>query len=666
MSVPPSSPLASQPAGFRIEAFGEAAVIVLLGGGIDEASYRQLAALSKAIQASPPRGLAELVPAYNSLLVVFDPLLSDTATMTTAVQAMASALPPLAEDAAKDIIELPVAYGGEYGPDLESVAANAGLSADEVIAIHSSRPYLVYMLGFTPGFPYLGGMDQRIAAPRLKTPRTKVPAGAVGIADAQTGVYPLESPGGWNLIGRTPLALFDPERQVPALLAPGKYVRFVPIEHSGYDGLHSPGEARHREARHREARQDDEQPRKDQPEDDRKPGTGSVTEPDASSGGSPARSIVVLKPGALSTVQDTGRFGYQAAGVPPSGPMDEHSMNLANILAGNELDAACIECTLGGLELRFETDSILALTGADAPAFLDDNPVPMHRTLRARTGSLLRIGMTRTGLRIYVAVHGGLAVPGIMGSRATFQRGGFGGFKGRALAAGDTIPLALPAGSPPGLPLGTAVDSSIPDRAVPRALIPTFHAEFTVRAIPSHETDRFTADGLECFFSASYSVSQKSDRMGCRLEGPVIAHTTGADIISSAVQTGTVQVPGDGQPIVLMADRQTTGGYTRIAQVIQADLPLLGQARPGDIVRFLRSNPIEAAKALAGQRENLQQVRVALPKAEASIHHSQERTRVPTATSTPASISGAQSLKPRNFQVSINGQSYAVTVEEVL
>lgn len=623
-TTPASHPQASWPPSFRLEPFGEAAVIVLLGGGIDEASYRQLAALSKAIQNNPPRGFAELVPAYNSLLVVFDPRISDTDSVSTAVQTLAATLPPVTEDAARDIIELPVAYGGDFGPDLESVAAKAGLSTEEVIAIHSSKPYLVYMLGFTPGFPYLGGMDQRIAAPRLKTPRTKVPAGSVGIADTQTGVYPLESPGGWNLIGQTPLALFDPDRQHPALLTPGSYVHFVPINHSEYDGLHNP----------RKARQRNEQPSKDW--------------------GSPARSIVILKPGALSTVQDQGRFGYQAAGVPPSGPMDEHSMNLANILAGNKLDTACIECTLGGLELRFETDSTFALAGAETTAFLNDNPVSMHTTLQAKAGAVLRLGMARAGLRIYLAVSGGIAVPKVMGSRATFQRGNFGGFKGRALAAGDRLPL------------GSASETSIPQRTVPLALIPAFPSDICVRAIPSHETDRFTAEGLECFFSASYCVSQKSDRMGCRLEGPVLEHTAGADIISSGVQTGTVQVPGDGQPIVLMADRQTTGGYTRIAQVIRADLPLLGQARPGDTVRFLRSTPAEAARALAEQHEYLQQVRLGLLEAETPVPDCQGRSRVSIAAAAQVMSAEAQSLGTRNLLVIINGQSFAVTVEEVL
>lgn len=660
MSLTSSFQPGALPPRFRMEPFGESAIIVLLGNSIDEANYRQLAALSRAIQEKPPLGFTELVPAYNSLLVVFDPLKSDTDTISAAVRALAATLPPIAAAAAKDIIELPVAYGGSHGPDLESVAAQAGLSADEVMAIHSSRPYLVYMLGFTPGFPYLGGMDQRIAAPRLRTPRTKVPAGSVGIADTQTGVYPLESPGGWNLIGRTPLALFDPDRQDPALLAPGKYVHFMPISHENFDALNGKANYQTKDELTRNEVTKGDRHRDDLPKNGREPCAGSVKATETNGNATAARNLVILKPGALSTVQDSGRYGFQAAGVPPSGPMDGYSMSLANILAGNEPGAACIECTLGGLELRFESATIFALAGADAPVFLDDQTAGMHRTLHARAGAVLRLGMASRGLRIYLAAGGGITVPKVMGSRATFQRGGFGGLNGRALAAGDILPLGLYSGLP-GLPLGLPLG---------QALIPQFPPELTVRAIPSHEADSFTEAGLALFFSASYSVSQKSDRMGCRLEGPVIEHSAGADIISSGVQTGTVQVPGDGQPIVLMADRQTTGGYTRIAQVIRADLPLLGQARPGDRVRFMRSTPAEAAKALALQVEHLLQVASAGLKATATSAELQRQvcqdgSGLPVTSAAPAMSAGAQSGGVRYFQVGINGQSFTVTVEEL-
>jgi biotin-dependent carboxylase-like uncharacterized protein len=236
----------------------------------------------------------------------------------------------------------------------------------------------------------------------------------------------------------------------------------------------------------------------------------------------------------------------------------------------------------------------------------------------------------------------------VMGSRATFQRGGFGGLDGRALAAGDRLVL------------GQSSDSAITDRIVPQALIPASSSSIIVRAIPSHEADRFTIASLERFFSASYAVSQKSDRMGCRLEGPVIEHSAGADIISSGVQTGTVQVPGDGQPIVLMADRQTTGGYTRIAQVIRADLPLLGQARPGDTVRFMRCTTAEAARALADRIASLQNLiaDTGIMEAPGSV----SKANPPTDGRGPSRTPSTRAT--RVFNVHVNGTCYEVIVEE--
>jgi allophanate hydrolase subunit 2 len=171
------------------------------------------------------------------------------------------------------------------------------------------------------------------------------------------------------------------------------------------------------------------------------------------------------------------------------------------------------------------------------------------------------------------------------------MRGGFGGLNGRALAAGDRLAFRLSDAAP-------ASGAACPDRTAPAAALPSFSSELILRVVPGHESGRFSEEGLRRFYGEAYTLSPKSDRMGCRLEGPAIGQRSGADIVSSGVQTGTVQVPGDGQPIVLMADRQTTGGYTRIAQVIRADLPLLGQARPGARVRFLKVSAEEAIEAL--------------------------------------------------------------------
>lgn len=211
----------------RFQPAGDSALLVTFADQIDLAANRRAHDLACCLREKPLRGVGEAVPGYVTLMVSFDPLEVDYAV----VEGLLKKLLDKCEDSSLDPcrIEVPVVYGGEYGPDLEFVAAHNRLSADEVIRLHSGRDYPVYMMGFMPGFPYLGGLDSRITAPRLDTPRSRVPAGSVGIAGSQTGIYPFDSPGGWRLIGRTSLRLFDPSREPPFLLHPGDLVRFVQV-----------------------------------------------------------------------------------------------------------------------------------------------------------------------------------------------------------------------------------------------------------------------------------------------------------------------------------------------------------------------------------------------------------------------------------------------------
>ncbi len=207
---------------------GDQAVVVELGDTIDPQTNRRVHGLMDAIERAEVPGIFDLVPTYRSILVYYDPM----RTSSSALQARVSELYLGLEDQAVEAprtVEIPTLYGGEYGPDLEFVAEHAGLTPQEVVDIHSGTDYLVYMMGFSPGFPYLGGLSERLATPRLETPRLEIPAGSVGIAESQTGVYPVASPGGWRLIGRSPVRMFDPQAEPPSRLAAGDYVRFVPI-----------------------------------------------------------------------------------------------------------------------------------------------------------------------------------------------------------------------------------------------------------------------------------------------------------------------------------------------------------------------------------------------------------------------------------------------------
>lgn len=215
---------------------GDKGVVIEFGNSISKEINKKIRSLMLAIEQAELPGIMELIPTYRSLLVLYEPLAwkyGDLILQLEKIEANLGAL-KLPEP---QVILLPVVYGGEYGPDLNFVSEHAKLTPEEVIKIHTGTDYLIYMLGFTPGFPYLGGMDERIATPRLQTPRTKIPAGSVGIAGSQTGVYPIESPGGWQIIGRTPVKLFDPAREKPVLLQAGNYVRFYQITPEEYQEI---------------------------------------------------------------------------------------------------------------------------------------------------------------------------------------------------------------------------------------------------------------------------------------------------------------------------------------------------------------------------------------------------------------------------------------------
>ncbi len=282
--------------------------------------------------------------------------------------------------------------------------------------------------------------------------------------------------------------------------------------------------------------------------------------------------IRVLEPGPQTTVQDAGRPGHMRYGIPPSGPVDRASFVLANRLVGNPDGAAGLEFTLVGPRLRAEAPCGLAVTGADAPVTLNDAPAPAWTTLALAAGDVVRIGAARAGVRGYVAVAGGLDVPPALGSRATYLRGRMGGVHGRALARDDRLPL------------GPAPAAR--RRAVPEAARPRWGGDTVLRVVLGPQADRFTKEGVATFLASAYEVLPQSDRMGVRLSGPRIAHGRGHDIISDGIALGAVQVPGDGLPIVLLVDRQSTGGYTKIATVCSFDIARVGQAKPGQRLRF--------------------------------------------------------------------------------
>lgn len=297
--------------------------------------------------------------------------------------------------------------------------------------------------------------------------------------------------------------------------------------------------------------------------------------------------------GILTTVQDGGRYGYEQYGVSPSGPMDAHSFHIANILVGNDREEACLEMTVMGATIRFTESAVIALTGADMKPQINGNPVCMYQAVAVAAGDVLRMGFVQGGCRSYLAVAGGMDIPILMNSKSTMAGKGFGGYKGRKLAAGDEIPLVKSV-------------SSLPRMEMRRIRQETFRSgEHELRVIMGPQDDRFTAAGLQSFLTGVYRVGQEFDRMGYRLEGPVIEHKTDGNIISDGVVTGSVQVPTAGLPIVMTAERQTVGGYTKIATVITVDLPVIGQCKSGDAIRFREITVEEAQQLYVGEEKFL-------------------------------------------------------------
>lgn len=306
------------------------------------------------------------------------------------------------------------------------------------------------------------------------------------------------------------------------------------------------------------------------------------------------RTIDMLDGGLFTTVQDLGRVQYQRYGVAVSGAMDGFALRAANRLVGNADTAAGLEVTLLGPEVRFAQHGLLAVTGANLGPCVDGRPIQMWRTIAVRTGSVLSFSGQRDGVRAYLAVDGGIDVPVVLGSRSTSTRSGVGGFEGRPLRAGDTLPLGESAG-------GRAAAK----RAMRPADIPSYRHDHRVRVVFGPQDDAFSDEGQSTFLTAAYTMTPQSDRIGCRFDGPRIAHRTSADIVSDGTTLGIVQVSGDGMPIVLMADRGTTGGYTKIATVISADIWRLAQAAPGDRVRFDAVDLDEACARLRDQEAAL-------------------------------------------------------------
>jgi KipI family sensor histidine kinase inhibitor len=532
------------------------------------------ARLAAAIGAAALPGVLDVVPGAACVLVVTEPGRWDLADLERRIAALP--LPGEAGPAAREV-EIPVRYDGA---DLAAVAGLTGLPVGEIIERHQAARYRVGWMGFSPGFGYLTGLDPVLAAvPRLATPRPSVPAGSVAIAGGLAAVYPVASPGGWQLLGRTQARLWDSRRQPPALLAPGTPVRFRAVPEPPARTL----------APRRAART----PAPDEPAPPAaaggpgQPGDAAGAGPDGWTG-----PVEVLRTGPLATIQDLGRPGYAHLGVPHAGAADPDSLRQANRLVGNADGAAALEVTLGRLQLRFHAAAVVAVTGAPAPVSVTSGtggaaPAPGGSAINVPAGAVLALAAPADGLRSYLAVRGGIDVPPELGSRSADRLSGLGP---RPLRPGDRLPVGVSgiAGPRPAPPAARAAPAAAGWAAADHGARGDHYDDAAVplRILAGPRDDWFDPAALRALTGAAYLVTPASNRTGLRLSGPELARARAGELPSEGMVAGALQVPPDGQPILLLADHQTTGGYPVIAVVHSADIGRAAQLRPGRGVRF--------------------------------------------------------------------------------
>lgn len=436
---------------------------------------------------------------------------------------------------------IPVTYDGG---DLEEVAQLTSMSVDQVINRHLAADYTVAFTGFAPGFAYLSGGDDALSVPRRQSPRPRIPAGSVGLAGPFSGVYPRESPGGWQLIGHTPRAMWDLDRERPAALVPGARVRF-----SAERGQLSIGE----------------------PQESAR--SAVDTEPE---GGRPV--LEVTEPGLQTLVEDAGRPGFAAFGVSPSGAADRGALASANRLVGNAESLPVLELGHGGFAAEVLTTSVLALAGAPRSGRIEgpfgSREVVTGRPFRVDPGERMQLDAPERGLRTVLALRGGVRAPLALGSASRDTLAGLGP---EPLAAGDKV-LA-----------GDAPTTAVGLPEPPAAELPVPGEETVLSIVPGPRDDWFGEEGLRSLTETSWEVTPHSDRVGVRLAGEVLKRSADyrdRELPSEGTVTGALQVPPDGQPVLFLADRPLTGGYPVIGVVHGRDLDLAAQLPPGARVRF--------------------------------------------------------------------------------
>jgi len=518
---------------------------------VELAGLDETLALFASLQAVPVAGIVEMVPAARTLMVRFRPerLTPEALAASLATRDLSAKAAP-----SEHLVEIPVRYDGE---DLGDVAELTGLAVAEVVRRHTESEFTVAFCGFAPGFGYLVGGDPALHVPRRRSPRTRIPAGSVALAGFFSGVYPQASPGGWQIIGTTPLKMWDIARDPGALFQPGYRVRFFDMEKSGR-AVSLPAPA--------------VRPARTVPAD--------------------APQFTVLAAPMPALFQDLGRFGQTGQGVSASGALDRGAFNAANRIVGNPVNTPCLELTLGGFSFESNCRAVIGLAGApslvtvrDAAGRAHDHPA--FRPIALEPGDVVTVGYPKRGTRSYLSVRGGFDVASVLGSAAT-----------------DTLAVVGPepvtAGSVLVLRGGDGLSSVSMDELA--AFDPPATGEVvTLDVVLGPRTDWFTQKGIETLAGQLWQVTPQSNRVGIRLAGDVpLERRDSAELPSEGTATGAIQVPHNGQPVLFLADHPLTGGYPVIGTVADHHLDLAGQIPVNARIRF---RPIAPFAEIGARRE---------------------------------------------------------------
>jgi KipI family sensor histidine kinase inhibitor len=496
-------------------------------------------ALFASLEADPVDGIEDMVPAARTLMLRFRPdrLSAERLAGEIAERDLSARLAP-----SDMLVEIPVCYDGE---DLADVAELTGLSVEDVIRRHTESTFTVAFCGFAPGFGYLVGGDPALEVPRRQSPRTKIPAGSVALAGAFSGVYPQNSPGGWQIIGTTPVKMWDLTRDPPALFQPGYRVRFIDLAKEAAKFPASPSS---------------------------NPPARPVAEMDS------RLSITVLAAPMPALFQDLGRFGQTGQGVSSSGALDQGAFKAANRVVGNPDSTPALEITLGGFSFEVSGRAVMALTGAPCPITIRDakgreTKAETYRPISLEAGDVVTLGFAPKGARSYLAFRGGLEVTAVLGSAST-----------DTLAVVGPDPVAVGAqlflGKVQGL-------SSVSLDETPAFDCPAAGDIVTLDVIMGPRSDWFTERGIATLTEQLYTVTPQSNRVGIRIEGPEpLERKDTAELPSEGTATGAIQVPHSGQPVLFLADHPLTGGYPVIGTIAEYHLDLAGQIPVNAKIQF--------------------------------------------------------------------------------